>query len=182
MAVKPIAKSATDGELMARIAAGDLGALGDIYQRHRADVRAFVLRATNHHDDAEDVLHNTFLTAARIAARFDGRDSCRPWLIGIAARLVQQRGQTLARLARYLARLSSGRVVARDPVPELDARNALSLALGRLSAAKRVVIVMAEVEGMSCAEIADALQIPIGTVWTRLHHARRELLATLEEG
>jgi RNA polymerase sigma factor (sigma-70 family) len=176
----PKADPATDAELLARVAAGDLGALGDLYQRHRVDVRTFVLRAMNGHGDSDDVLHDTFLTAARIAERFDGRESCRPWLIGIAARLVQQRGQKLARVARYLARLASARSLARDLVPELDARNDLAYALGRLSAAKRVVILMAEVEGMTCAEISEALRIPIGTVWTRLHHARRELLAALE--
>jgi len=184
VAVKPAPKAdpATDAELLARVAAGDLGALGDVYQRHRADVRTFVLRATNGHSDSDDVLHNTFLTAARIAERFDGRESCRPWLIGIAARLVQQRGQKLARVARYLARLASARSSPRDPVPELDARNDLAYALGRLSAVKRVVFLMVEVEGMTCAEVAGALNIPIGTVWTRIHHARRELLAALEGG
>jgi RNA polymerase sigma-70 factor (ECF subfamily) len=184
VALKPAPKPdpATDAELLARVAAGDLGALGDLYQRHRVDVRTFVLRATSGHGDTDDVLHNTFLTAARIADRFDGRESCRPWLIGIAARMVQQRGQKLARVARYLARLASDRSPARDPVPELDARNDLAYALGHLSAAKRVVILMAEVEGMTCAEIAEALTIPIGTVWTRLHHARRELLVALEGG
>lgn len=180
MAVKP-APRAGDAELLARVASGDLGALGDVYQRHRADVRSFVLRATNGHDDAEDILHNTFLTAARIADRYDGRESCRPWLIGIAARLVQQRSQTFARVARYLARLASSPAQTRDPSLELDARNDLARALARLGAAKRVVILMAEVEGMTCAEIAAALRIPIGTVWTRLHHARRELLAMLED-
>jgi RNA polymerase sigma-70 factor (ECF subfamily) len=184
VALKPAPKadSATDAELLTRIAAGDLGALGDLYQRHRVDLRTFLLRATSGHGDADDVLHNTFLTAARIAARFDGRESCRPWLIGIAARLVQQRGQKLARVARYLARIASARSLARDPVPELHARNDVRHALAHLSAAKRVVILMAEVEGMTCAEIATALNIPIGTVWTRLHHARRELVAALEGG
>jgi RNA polymerase sigma-70 factor (ECF subfamily) len=41
---------------------------------------------------------------------------------------------------------------------------------------------MAEVEGLSCPEIAATLQIPVGTVWTRLHAARRELRSMLEEG
>ena len=55
-------------------------------------------------------------------------------------------------------------------------------ALARLSEAKRVTLLMAEVEGLSCDEIAQALEIPIGTVWTRLHAARRELRQALEGG
>jgi RNA polymerase sigma factor (sigma-70 family) len=182
VAVAPVPRigAPTDAVLMAQIAAGDLTALGELYQRHRTAVRQFALRATCKHDDAEDVLHDTFLTAARIAERYDGRDSCRPWLIGIAARLTQQRSQKLARLARYLSRLASLHRTSEDPRPALDARSELARALDRMSAAKRVVILMAEVEGMTCPEIAEALEIRVGTVWTRLHHARRELRAAIE--
>lgn len=171
-----------DAALLAQIARGDLGALGTLFDRHRAAVRGFAIRATGDHADAEDLVHNTFLTAARIAARFDGRASCRPWLVGIAARLVQQRARRLARVARYLARFATTQPAASDPVPALEARDALGAvagALGRMSVAKRVVLLMAEVEGMTCEDIARALDVPIGTVWTRLHHARRELLAAM---
>jgi RNA polymerase sigma-70 factor (ECF subfamily) len=180
MTAVPCAGSTSDAALMASIATGDLAALGELYQRYRADVRRFVLRATRRHDDTEDMLHDTFLVAARIAAKYDGRASCRPWLIGIAARLVQQRAQRIARVTRYLSRLARLRDGVRNPLPELEARsslNALDRRLDRMSAGKRIVLVMAEVEGLTCPEIADALDIPIGTVWTRLHHARRELLA-----
>jgi RNA polymerase sigma-70 factor (ECF subfamily) len=44
-----------------------------------------------------------------------------------------------------------------------------------------VVLLLAEVENMSCHEIAQALEIPVGTVWTRLHHARKELSQLLQE-
>ena len=65
-----------------------------------------------------------------------------------------------------------------DPHSELHARDEvkrLSQALGRLSEPKRVVLLLAESEGMSSEDIATTLQIPVGTVWTRLHHARRDL-------
>ena len=51
----------------------------------------------------------------------------------------------------------------------------LDRGLQQMSEAKRVTLILAEVEGFSCEEIASLLGIPIGTVWTRLHHARREL-------
>ena len=50
-----------------------------------------------------------------------------------------------------------------------------------MSAKKRETLLLAEVEELSCDEIAGALKIPIGTVWTRLHHARRELQIALGE-
>ena len=60
--------------------------------------------------------------------------------------------------------------------PEIaDTRRDLEAGLAQLSSAKRSVLVLAEVEGFSCEEIAGMLEIPVGTVWTRLHHARREL-------
>jgi RNA polymerase sigma-70 factor (ECF subfamily) len=175
--------AASDAELLAQIAAGEVDALGELYERYRAAVRGFLLRATNHHDDAEDLVQTTFLTAARIAARYDGRACARPWLVGIAAHLVQQRGQRLARLASYLARLAPQHPRARDPRPAIEARSelgAVGRALAKMAAGKRIVIVMAEVESMTCPEIADALSIPLGTVWRRLHQARRELSAAME--
>jgi RNA polymerase sigma factor (sigma-70 family) len=173
-----------DAGLLASVAAGDLAALGALYDRHGAAVHAFVARATCGHADADDLVHDTFLTAAGIAARFDGRASARPWLIGIAARLVQRRARGLHRIPQLLARLGWGRPHAVDPVGALEVRSALATiapAFARLSAAKRVVLLMTELEGMSGAEIAAALEIPIGTVWTRLHSARNELLTALGE-
>jgi RNA polymerase sigma-70 factor (ECF subfamily) len=67
----------------------------------------------------------------------------------------------------------------RDPRPMLNARTDVERALAQLSEAKRLTVLMAEVEGMSCAEIATTLDVPIGTVWTRLHAARRELRQAL---
>ena len=64
------------------------------------------------------------------------------------------------------------------PAP-LNARGDVERALRLISEAKRITLLMAEVEEMSCPEIAAALGIPIGTVWTRLHAARRELRAAL---
>ena len=68
-----------------------------------------------------------------------------------------------------------------DPRPALQARVDVEQALAGISEAKRVALLLAEVEGLSCAEIAAALGIPIGTVWTRLHAARRELRHALGE-
>jgi len=179
------AATQSDAELLARVAAGELGELGELYDRHSESVRSFVARATCGHADADDVVHDAFLTAARIAARFDGRASARPWLIGIAARLVQRRARGLGRIPRILARLAWTRPEVSDPVEELEARSTLGVvgpAIARMSAGKRVVLLMAELEGMTGPEIALALEIPIGTVWTRLHHARRELMHAMSEG
>jgi len=179
-----VAAEESDSDLLARIAAGELAALGTLYDRHRDAVRGFLARATYRHADADDLAHDVFLTAAKIAARYDGRASARPWLIGIAARLVQRRARGLGRLPRLLARFASTQPRIVDPIVALETRNTLDAivpVLARMSAAKRIVLLMTELESMTAPEIARALEIPIGTVWTRLHAARRELIAALGE-
>jgi RNA polymerase sigma-70 factor (ECF subfamily) len=173
-----------DAALMTRLAEGDLGALGEIYDRHRDAVHRFVVRATAKPDDADDLVQNTFLTSARIASRFDGRESCRPWLIGIAARLLQEGARQRGTVARFLSRFGSRSSPSPNPESELEARSALeqvTATIARMTTAKRIVLLMVEVEGLSCSAVAAALEIPIGTVWTRLHAARRELRAAVPE-
>jgi RNA polymerase sigma-70 factor (ECF subfamily) len=170
----------SDAELMRKLAAGQLGALGELYDRHQAALRSFVARATRDAHDVDDIVHGAFLAAAKSAERYDGRASCRPWLVGIAAQLLRRRRQTFSRFASVLSALKSTLQPASDPRSALQAKSDVERALGRLSEAKRITLLLAEVEGLSCAEIAQALDIPIGTVWTRLHAARRDLRRALD--
>jgi len=166
---KPVerdAVEATDPVLMQRLARGDLGALGELYDRYHAPLRRFIARATRDAEDVDDLVHGTFLAAAKSAERYDGRAVSRPWLIGIAVQLLRRRRQTLGRFLAVLSTLRGTALLSRDPRPALQA--------------KRLTVLMAEVEGLSCAEIATALGVPIGTVWTRLHAARRELRQILD--
>jgi RNA polymerase sigma factor (sigma-70 family) len=171
-----------DPDLLRQLAGGEIGALGELYDRYQEPIRRFVARATSDAEDVDDLVHATFLAAAKSAGRYDGRPSCRPWLIGIAAQLLRRRRQSFGRFLTALSSLRGVRVTATDPRPALQARSDVEKALVGISAAKRITLLMAEVEGMSCAEIAAALGVPIGTVWTRLHAARRELRRALEEG
>ncbi len=164
-----------DAELLQQLAAGQLGALGELYDRYQGPLRAFLVRATSNAHDVDDLLHATFLAAAASAERYDGRASCRPWLLGIAARLMRRRRRSFGHLLAVLTTLKNTQRSASDPRAALQARTDMERALAGLSEAKRVTVLMAEVEGMSCPEIAEALGIPVGTVWTRLHAARREL-------
>lgn len=179
-AVRGVAPAA-DPEIMSRLASGEIGALGELYDRHHEALRRFIARATSDGEDVDDLLHQTFLAAARTAARYDGRASCRPWLMGIAAQLLRRRRRALGRLLSARSSLSGTRDTTVDPRSALQTRSDVERALLRISEAKRITFLMAELEGLSCPEIASALRIPIGTVWTRLHAARRELRQALEE-
>jgi RNA polymerase sigma-70 factor (ECF subfamily) len=173
---------ASDPDILRRLASGEPRALGELYDRHHEPVRRFLARATSDAADVDDLVHTTFLEAARNANQYDGRPSCRPWLMGIAARLLRHKRQVLGRFLSVLSSVRNSRASAVDPGPALQARIDVERALVGLSEAKRITFLMAEVEGLSCAEIATALGIPIGTVWTRLHAANRELRRALEEG
>jgi RNA polymerase sigma factor (sigma-70 family) len=166
---------ASDPELMRQLAKGQLGALGELYDRYQAPLRGFLARATRDAHDVDDLVHATFLSAAQAAERYDGRATCRPWLVGIAVQLLRRRRRASSRLAEVLNALKGTLQPAKDPRPALQARTDVERALAGLSEAKRITLLMAEVEGLSCDEIARALEVPIGTVWTRLHAARREL-------
>jgi len=162
-----------DAELLARVAGGDVGALGALYDAFAPGLLRFARRAAGT-DDAEDIVQMVFLRVLRIAHTFDARaPSARPWLFAITARVVLERRRSLRRWAAALVSLSTHVVPTTKNTGE--ARSDLERGLKALTAAKRTVLVLAEVEGFTCDEIASMLGIPVGTVWTRLHHARREL-------
>jgi RNA polymerase sigma factor (sigma-70 family) len=174
---KPEAKT-PDTLALERVARGELSALGEVYDRYAVALLRFASRAAGPHD-AEDLVQATFMKAVKIAASYDGRsDSARSWLFGIAARLLQERRRSLVRLARALSRLAASSASAATSAD--SPRSDLERGLLALSDAKRVVIVLAEIEGYTCDEIARMLEIPVGTVWTRLHHARKELRSFYE--
>lgn len=172
----------SDAELMSRLVAGEIGALGELYDRHHTAVRRFLARAASERDDVDDLVHSTFLTAAQSAARYDGRPNCRPWLMGIGAQLLRRRRHSLGRWWTVLSSLTTLRPASSDPTAALAARSDVERALRHLSEAKRVTLLLTEVEGLTCPEIAETLGIPVGTVWTRLHAARRELRRFLDGG
>jgi RNA polymerase sigma-70 factor, ECF subfamily len=184
------AQSTTDAQLLAAVAEGDLAALGEIYDRHAADVWRAVRRALGDACDAEDVVHAAFVALPRLAASYDGRPSCRSWLCGIGVHLALRHRRSAFRFRRMLESLAHTvvrRATTETPSPELAASHGETLvtlerALEALSHKKRAVFVLVEMEGLSAEEAARALGIPAATARTRLFHARRELQEALEEG
>lgn len=175
-----------DAELIARIANGDLSGLGILFDRYGGDVRRLLLRLGIASSDADDLVQLTFLDAARAAPRFDARAAVKPWLLGVAAMVARRHRRSFGRM---LDRLRTW-ALEPAPLPEAAASKQYELkeearraerALAQLSAKKRETFVLVAVEGMNGEEVAQALGIPIATVWTRLHHARRELRLALKE-
>jgi RNA polymerase sigma-70 factor (ECF subfamily) len=99
--------------------------------------------------------------------------------MGIAVQLLRRRRRASSHFVAALETLKSILQKTSDPRARLQARPDIERALAELSEPKRLTILLAEVEGFRCAEIAELFAIPIGTVWTRLHAARRELRQAL---
>jgi RNA polymerase sigma-70 factor (ECF subfamily) len=170
--------ASSDASLLTRLADGEISALGVLYDRYAETLLRYARRVDP--QDSEDLLQNTFLRVQRLAARFDGRNaSARSWLFAIMTHIAQERSRALRRFSmalRRFAELPRGRSTALN-----ETASDFDRSLGQLSTAKRTVLLLAEIEGFTCEEIASMLEIPIGTVWTRLHHARREMRALHSE-
>jgi RNA polymerase sigma-70 factor (ECF subfamily) len=180
------AAPSTDGELLALVTNGNLEALGQLFDRHAEGVRAFLVRMGVTKADADDLLQATFLEVVRAAARFDPRFPARNWLLGIANAMLRRHRRSLRRAA---ARLVAAAGITRSTPPPTPAEllegdettRRLGRAFSRLSLKKREVFVLVTLEGLSGEEAAQALGIPVNTIWTRLHHARSELRSALAE-
>jgi len=176
----------SDPELLRAIADGDIGALGELYDRHARDVWRAVYRTLGDLADVDDVLHTMFLKLPGIAPSYDGRASCRGWLCGIGVRLALRHTRGLRRFRRMLCGFAETVPGASSHDPERGASGhealaALEGALGQLSPKKRAVFVLVELEGLRPEEAARALEIPTATVRTRLFHAKAELRRVLAE-
>jgi RNA polymerase sigma factor (sigma-70 family) len=175
----PMPAKASDAELLACIGAGELGSLGILFDRYAVDVGRFMARLGACSGEIDDLVQATFLDVVRAAGSFDGRASARNWLLGIARMTVRRNQRSLARLRRRLVAWGNEPVAPQEtPGQSFERRQATGRAIGalaRLSSKKREVFVMVVLEGMSGEEAAGVLGIPLSTVWTRLHHARREL-------
>jgi RNA polymerase sigma-70 factor (ECF subfamily) len=133
--------------------------------------------------DADDLLHELFLIALGKREELATAVSPRAWLYGVAVKLAATRRRT-ARLRRFFGLAHAQDIPAVDAstrtVEQRDAQRRVSRALESLSAAKRDVFVLFELQGLPGEDIAAALGIPLKTVWTRLFHARKEVTAAIE--
>lgn len=168
--------------MLKRISAGDREALTELYQRYSYSLFQYLLRLTPDQGQAEEILQDTFVAVWRSAARFEGRSTARTWLIGVARRQAHNR---LRRSEPALADVTElADLATPDPGPENAAllratRDELIAAIGRLSLIHREALALAVDQGLSSQEIADALDIPLGTAKSRLRDAKRALRALL---
>lgn len=156
-----------DARLVALMAAGDRDALAALYERHSPLLLGLALRIVRSRQEAEDLLHDVFLEAFRAARGFDpNRGRVRTWLtIRMRSRALDQ--QKSARVSRSSGDAGLEQLVDDRPTSSPD-HGRVRTALGALGAEQRKVLELAYFEGLSCTEIAARVQIPVGTVKSRM--------------
>ncbi len=130
---------------------------------------------------ADDLTQETYLRAFRALPSFEGRSSARTWLFGIARRACADHIRSAVRRRRLLARADRLEPPAvsghEDPASAIGAAELL----GRLIPSQREAFVLTQVLGLSYDEAAQALDVPIGTIRSRVARARSELLAVVQQ-
>jgi len=171
----------SDEALVARAQRGDRDAFDDLVRRHRGRVYAVVLRLTRHPADAEDALQETFVNAYRSLHRFDRRARFSTWLYRIAT------NAALDLIARRPATRGLDEegvpepVAAGDPFAQAGQRRALETAIAALPEEFRVAVLLCDVAGVGAGEVAEILDVPVGTVKSRVFRARALVAEALRE-
>ena len=173
-----------DVHLLRRIGQGDEDAMAAFYREHGQVVLAQVLLVTGERVLAEEILQDTMLAVWRGAGSFRGESSVRSWVIAIARRQTRDRlrGQRLrvvddAFLADQPGSGPGPEVMALDRAELAEVRDAIR----ELAPAHREVLGLAFGAGFSLPEVAGVLEIPVGTVKSRLTAARTALNGILEK-
>lgn len=151
-----------------------------IYREHGRFVWLSLQRLGIHPSDLDDIAQDVFMIVHRRLGTFDRRARISTWLFGICMRVAAN----YRRRRRWTREVLSGGLederpanltAADDILVRREQRELAERALNRLEIAKRATFVMFEIESLSCQEIAELMNVPIGTVYSRLHSARRQL-------
>lgn len=184
-------KNLTEAQLLERCKAGDVSAFDDLMARHQQRVFNLCLWLLRDHDAASDAAQETFIRAFRAIGNFRGDCAFSTWLHRIAVNVSGDSTTKRKRGPLPLTDLTTDdspppEAVAplRENPLETLARNerqhAVREALNQLSEHHRLVLVLFDIQGYSYEEIAEVLELPIGTVKSRLNRARAALRDKLE--
>jgi len=168
----------SDDRLIARIRSGDNPALQALYARHHVKVFRFALRLLRNEQTAEDVVSEVFIDVWRNAASFEGRSEASTWLLAIA----RNKAYSILRKKQeeHLDEQEAAEIEDAADNPEVIMQkktkgDLLRACLSRLSVEQREVIDLVYYHEKSVEEVALIVGAPVGTVKTRMFHARKRL-------
>jgi RNA polymerase sigma-70 factor, ECF subfamily len=165
-----------DATYVRRFQAGEHAAFRGLVENHQRPALAHALAIVTDVDDARDAVQDAFIDAYAALPRFDPTRRFYPWFYVL---LRNRCFKLLAKRKRHAA-VALPQLLSLPGSPD-DAR-ALHGALMALSAEERELVLLKHIDGLSYAELAERLEIPAGTVMSRLYHARSKLRARLDGG
>jgi RNA polymerase sigma-70 factor, ECF subfamily len=182
-----------DREAIRRVQAGETEAFEVLVEKYKRKAFRLAFQVLRDQEEALDVAQEAFVKAFRALPKFKGDSAFYTWLFRITMNLALDRKRQRATRAKALGTDDAPpeewerTAVSTDPDPETEAagterRARIARALESLSEHHRSIIILSDIEGLAYREIADVLGIPIGTVMSRLHHARRRLREALGRG
>lgn len=175
----------SDSALVAACAVGDTAALGALFDRHHAAVYRFLARVTRGAgDQLDDLVQSTFLEVWRASSRYRGKGSAQSWIFGIAVNISRHHVRSEVRRRAAMERVAACPKSVPAQPDDIAARRELVDRLGDALQALphdlRVAFVMCDLEGTSGVDAARAVGVRKGTMWRRLHEARKALRRALE--
>lgn len=169
----------TETQILQKVLAGETAAYGEIFMRHRGRAFALAYQYLRDREEAKDVVQDAFIKAYQNLSKFRVQKRFGPWLLTIVRNLSID-------LIRKRKRLSPHGLPEVVPDPGSAERSTQKVlkgevwdALQRLSEEQREIIFLKDYQGHSYLEISEIVEIPLGTVMSRLHHARKNLAAAL---
>jgi RNA polymerase sigma-70 factor, ECF subfamily len=168
-------------ELIRRSQAGDPEAFGELVTKYRQKVFLMVYGMVRNEHDASDIVQEGFLKAWRSIQQFQGRSSFYTWLYSLTVNLTIY---SLRRKGRHEEVELDHDIASSLPGPganyhRTEIREHVNAALAKLSPEHRAVVVLKEVEDLQYHEIAEVLNLPLGTVMSRLFYGRKKLQTIL---
>lgn len=186
--LRSLDRAADDGDellLLERVRRRDRLAFEALYRRYHGPLASYLVRLTGRPETVEELIDDTMLVVWSQADRFDGRSRLSTWVFGIAYRKALKQLERERREASRSGPAGAEPVAPDDPPDRRQARRELArhvaAALDRLSPEQRGVVVLTYYHGLSYPEIAAVMGCPLGTVKTRMFHARRKLAHLLAE-
>lgn len=181
-----------DSQWLEQCREGDSLAIERLVQTYQHDVYRMALSILDDPDDADDATQEVFLSALRALESFRGHASFKTWLFSITINICRnrlKRGKTRERLRQVLQsvwRSDQTHLERRRRNPELEAiqnesDSALWRAIRALDDKHRIPVILRYYHEMSVAEIAETLGAPVGTIHSRLNHARERLRTIWKE-
>lgn len=178
-------ESPTDAHLIQRLCAGDLRALGDLYDKYHLQVFRTALSITHDRQSAEDILQECFLKLNTYARRIDTSLPLEPWLYRVTVNLaytwVTRRSKWLTSIEDMIDRLvAPARTNSEHHAEVAELQAVIRQAIDALPASQRLTVILYYLNNLSLKEISYILDCPVGTVKSRLHYGRESLKTCLQ--